>query len=88
MRCIAVILLIIGTFGLSSRSAAQTAPGCAPCVGSYGCDQRRDSCVSECRARLFAVDPRRAECVAECAKRALQCMQTADSSCRAQNACR
>jgi hypothetical protein len=81
-----VLALISATF-LPSSADAQPGRGCAGCIANHACDRKRDSCVAECRARLFAIDPKRAECISQCSKTATLCGQTASRSCRADRVC-
>jgi hypothetical protein len=68
---------------------AQVPAGCAACVSAASsCDGKEDSCVAECRARLFSIDPRRAACIADCSSKSSQCVQAANSACRTRNLCR
>src|SRR5262245_45655355 len=56
---------------------AQQRSGCSACVSAAACDGKHDSCVAECRARLFSIDPKRATCIAECESKATQCLHAA-----------
>jgi len=73
-------------FGVCAAQAQQRS-GCAACVSAAACDGKHDSCVAECRARLFSIDPKRATCIAECESKATQCLQAANSDCRAASSC-
>jgi hypothetical protein len=81
------LILSVCIGGSSSLVLAQVAGSCTACVRSEGCDNKRSSCSSECRARIFSVDPRRAECLAKCLTDADRCAQAALSSCRELKAC-
>jgi hypothetical protein len=87
VRAAAVILtLACGLF--PCLTTAQPASSCAGCVSAAGCDDKRASCVAECRARIFSIDPRRAECVTDCSNKAGQCSRLAVNGCLAKNLCR
>ena len=66
---------------------AQPQSGCAACVNAAACNGKHDSCVAECRARLFSIDPKRATCIADCESKATRCVQAANSDCRAASSC-
>lgn len=87
MKAAALILTLAGCLA-PCLASAQSANDCAACVSAAACDTRQDSCVAECRARLFDIDPRRNDCLAACATKASQCSQSARTACRAQNQCR
>jgi hypothetical protein len=85
------ILLVVLVASVSPVAVAQVTrpePGCTQCVTAYGCESKRETCIAECRARLFAIDPKRSECLVGCDRKVIQCAQSADSSCRTKNACR
>ena len=66
---------------------AQSQQACTACVAATGCEARRDSCIAECRARLFSIDPKRNACVAGCSTSATQCARTAEATCRTRGQC-
>jgi len=39
------------------------------------CEEKRQSCIAECRARYFSVDPKRNACIANCMSEADRCMR-------------
>src|SRR5215211_5871907 len=47
-----------------ARAAAQTA-----------CDEKRRSCIAECRAQHFNMDPKRNACIASCEADANRCLR-------------
>jgi len=67
---------------------AQAPTGCTACVSAAACDGKEDSCVAECRARLFSIDPKRAACITDCSSKSSQCVQAANTACRTRNLCR
>jgi hypothetical protein len=52
-----------------------------------GCDEKREQCVSECRARMFSIDPRRSVCLKICADEVTACAHSAEAFCKAGNRC-
>ena len=66
--------------GLLAAPVLAEEPGsfvnCANCLGAGQCNQRTESCRSECRSRLFAVDPHRDACLQGCAESHLKCAET------------
>jgi hypothetical protein len=80
------MLVLTAWFGVGA-AVAQPLGRCAACVNAAACDRKHDSCVAECRARLFGIDPKRATCIADCEGQATQCIQAANSACRAGSSC-
>jgi hypothetical protein len=66
---------------------AQAPNACASCLSEAACETKHDSCVAECRARLFSIDPKRAACISACSSRSAQCSLAASGACRARNLC-
>jgi len=83
-----IALLLAGGLWPLVGSAQSTDGACETCVAAAGCDTTHETCVAECRARLFNVDPRRADCIAACSTADVQCTRGAESACRAGNSCR
>ena len=83
--CVLFLSISLGSY--SPLAIAQVTTNCATCVQAEDCGNKRATCNSECRARMFAVDPRRAECLTRCFNNEAQCAQAALSSCRSRNAC-
>jgi hypothetical protein len=79
-------LLVAAWFG-AGGAAAQPQGRCLACINAAACEGRHDSCVAECRARLFSIDPKRAACIADCGSKAAECVQAANSACRAGSSC-
>jgi len=84
----AALALALTVWLLPNLALAQPANGCATCIVAAACEPRRDSCIAECRARLFSIDPKRGSCIDDCSTKADRCTQAAVSSCRARNLCR
>ena len=66
---------------------AQSPGSCQNCTASAVCNDQRDGCVAECRARLFNIDPRRADCIAQCVTAAAHCTRQTETSCQAGKSC-
>jgi hypothetical protein len=87
MRTVALVLALVGWLS-PAVAMAQAQAGCAACVSAASCDGKEDSCVAECRARLFSIDPKRPACIADCSNKSSQCVQAANTACRSRNLCR
>lgn len=87
MRMSLVLFAVAAIINNSSVAVAQEAAACSSCLRSGSCDTKKETCSSECRARLFNLDPRRNECVAKCFNIAAQCAQAALATCSTANAC-
>jgi hypothetical protein len=53
---------------------------CEGCLAPEQCAQQRETCRSECRARIFAVDPQREVCLKGCSEVEPRCAQTGGPS--------
>ena len=83
-----VILTVVLACLAPALPRAQPASDCDACIAAPGCTATHESCVAECRARLFSIDPRRSDCVASCSNTATVCVQSVEKFCRAGNRCR
>lgn len=83
-----VLALLLAACLAPDLARAQPASNCEPCIAANGCNATHESCVAECRARLFSIDPRRADCLKQCSSTAAICAQSVESFCRAGNRCR
>jgi hypothetical protein len=83
-------ITILALFGCMAPCvlAAQTAASCAACIGAADCNDKHNSCITECRAQYFSIDPKRTTCITQCETTSVKCAQVAGSDCRAQNLCR
>lgn len=86
-RLLVLGLLVVGCLA-PGTGRAQSPGRCDACVDAANCGPARETCVAECRARLFSIDPRRAECTTGCGNTAIQCARSAEAACRAGNLCR
>jgi hypothetical protein len=82
-----ILLSLLIACVTSVMAEAQPMGGCASCVALAGCMTASETCVAECRARLFNIDPRRSECVTSCSSKATLCTSAAERICREQNLC-
>jgi hypothetical protein len=74
---------------LISALALSTMPylGEAQTARVGGCDEKREQCVSECRARMFSIDPRRSVCLETCAEEVTTCARSVEAFCKVGNRC-
>ena len=80
------LMTLVGCL-LPSVSGAQFTADCAACIRIASCDDKRQSCVAECRAPYFMIDPKRETCFSACSAGAIACIRQAETMCRTRGLC-